>query len=85
MRPLRLGEEKRKKIEEDRNYRMKIYMVSLLHRATIKYCCVAKRCEVDSRDEHLTSVRAHCTQENQEPLQNNDGSGEIGLSVSTLH
>ena len=26
---------KRKKEEEDRNYRMKIYMVSLLHRATI--------------------------------------------------
>ena len=28
---------------------------------------------------------AHYTQENQEPVQNNDGSGEIGLSVSTLH
>jgi len=27
---------KRKKKEEERNYRMKIYMVSLLHRATIK-------------------------------------------------
>ena len=34
VRPLRLGEE-RKKEEEDRNYMMKIYMVSLLHRATI--------------------------------------------------
>jgi len=28
---------------------------------------------------------AHSTQENQEPVQNNDGSGEIGLSVSILH
>ena len=28
---------------------------------------------------------AHYTQENQEPVQNKDGSGEIGLSVSTLH
>jgi len=27
---------KKRKIEEERNYRMKIYMVSLLHRATIK-------------------------------------------------
>ena len=27
---------------------------------------------------------AHCTQQNQEPVQNNDGSGEIGLSVSIL-
>ena len=33
LRLLRLGEEKKRKIE--RNYRMKIYMVSLLHRATI--------------------------------------------------
>ena len=28
---------------------------------------------------------AHCTQKNQEPVQNNDVSGEIGISVSTLH
>ena len=38
VRPLRLGEEKKRKKErkkEDRNHRMKIYMVSLLHRATI--------------------------------------------------
>ena len=27
---------------------------------------------------------AHCTQKNQEHVQNNDGSGEIGLSVSIL-
>jgi len=30
------AEIRRGKKEEDRNYRMKIYMVSLLHRATIK-------------------------------------------------
>jgi len=28
---------KKRKIEEERNYRMKIYMVSLLHRATINH------------------------------------------------
>ena len=28
---------------------------------------------------------AHYTQENQEPVQKKDGSGETGLSVSTLH
>jgi len=28
---------------------------------------------------------AHCTQKNQEPVQNYDGSGEIVLYVSTLH
>jgi len=50
-----------------------------------RYCCVAKRCKVDSREQHLPSMLAHYTQENQEPVQNNDGSGEIGLSVSTLH
>jgi len=31
---IRRGKQKKKK-EEERNYRMKIYMVSLLHRATI--------------------------------------------------
>ena len=37
LRRLRLGEEKKKKEEErGRNHRMKIYMVSLFHRATIK-------------------------------------------------
>jgi len=50
-----------------------------------KYCCVAKRCKIDSREQHLPSMLAHCTQKNQEPVQNNDGPGEIGLSVSTLH
>ena len=34
LRPLRLGEEKKER-KKDRNHRMKIYMVSLLHRATI--------------------------------------------------
>ena len=39
LRRLRLGEEKKKKKDEERrtNHIMKIYMVSLFHRATIKY------------------------------------------------
>ena len=36
LRRLRLGEEKKKKEEERTKHSMKIYMVSLLHRATIK-------------------------------------------------
>jgi len=42
LRRLRLGEEKKKKKEEEEertNHSMKIYMVSLLHRATIKNYC----------------------------------------------
>jgi len=33
---IRRGKKRRKKKKMERNYRMKIYMVSLLHRATIK-------------------------------------------------
>jgi len=33
-----------------------------------KYCCVAKRCKVDSRKQHLPWMLAHCTQKNQEPI-----------------
>ena len=36
LRRLRLGEEKKKKKKERTNHSMKIYMVSLFHRATIK-------------------------------------------------
>jgi len=36
LRPLRLGEEIKKEEEEEERNSMKIYMVSLLHRATIK-------------------------------------------------
>jgi len=39
LRRLRLGEEKKKEEEERRtNHSMKIYMVSLFHRATINKC-----------------------------------------------
>jgi len=62
---------------------MKIKCPRLLHRAAIiiLLCCKTMR----SREQHLPSILAHCTQKNQEPVQNNDGSGEIRLSVCTLH
>jgi len=30
---------------------------------------------------YLPLIRAHCAQKNQEPVQNNDGSRDIGLSL----
>jgi len=34
---IRRGKKEERRKEKERNYRMKIYMVSLLHRATINY------------------------------------------------
>ena len=43
---LRLGEEKKERKKERTNHSMKIYMVSLFHRATIKYAVLPYNIEI---------------------------------------
>ena len=64
---------------------MKIKCLQRLRSAAIIVLLCCKTMQSRLREQHLPSMLAHCTQKNQEPVQNNDGSGEIGLSVSTLH
>ena len=50
---IRRGKKRRKKKEERRRNRMKIYMVSLLHRATIKYIWSALLHRATIKEEEL--------------------------------
>ena len=56
LRPLRLGEEKKEGKKKERNYRAKIYMVSLLHRATIKNPQLLKALALDKIDSYKEKI-----------------------------